>query len=67
MDLHLDKVFQKIDPLADFNPLVRFLIRTFKGKPSITSFFSVGSGKLNLSGRESALTCTAVHELVRNI
>ncbi len=67
MNLHLEKVFQKIDPLADFNPLVRFLIRTFKGKPAITSFFSLGSGRLNFSGRENTLTCTAVHELVRNI
>jgi len=67
MNLQLEKVFQRIDPLADFNPLVRFLIRTFKAKPSITSFYSIGAGKLNLSGRENALTCTAIHELVRNI
>ena len=66
MDLRLEKIFQKIDPLADFNPLVRFLIRTFKAKPSIISLYSVGKGKLNLAGREKALTCTAVHELVRN-
>ena len=66
MDLRLEKVFQKIDPLADFNPLVRFLIRTFKAKPSIISLYSVGPGTLNLAGRENALTCTAVHELVRN-
>jgi hypothetical protein len=66
MNLRLEKVFQKIDPLADFNPLTRFLIRTFKAKPSITSFYSVGAGNLNLSGRENALTCTAIHELVRN-
>jgi len=66
MNLRLEKVFQKIDPLADFNPLVRFLIRTFKAKPSIISLYSVGPGTLNLAGRENALTCTAVHELVRN-
>ncbi len=66
MDLRLEKVFQKIDPLSDFNPLVRFLIRTFKAKPSITSFYSIGSGKLTLPGQEKAITCTAVHELVRN-
>jgi len=66
MDLRLEKVFQKIDPLADFNPLVRFLIRTFKAKPSITSLYSTGPGKLTLSGQEKAITCTAVHELVRN-
>ncbi|MCK4361785.1 MAG: hypothetical protein KAW13_00720 [Dehalococcoidia bacterium] len=66
MDLQLEKIFQKIDPLADFNPLVRFLIRTFKAKPSIISLYSVGSGTLNLAGRENALTCKAVHELVRN-
>lgn len=66
MDLHLERVFQKIDPLADFNPVARFLMRTFKGKPSITSFFSRGSGKLNLPGSQNALTCAAVHELVRN-
>ena len=66
MNLRLEKVFQKIDPLADFNPLVRFLIRTFKAKPSITSLYSTGPGKLTLSGQEKAITCTAVHELVRN-
>jgi hypothetical protein len=67
LDLHLEKVFQRIDLLADFNPLVRWLIRTFKAKPTITSFFSAGSGKLNIAGRQNALTCTAVHELVRNV
>jgi len=66
VDLKLQRVFQRIDPLADFNPLVRWFIRTFKAKPSITSFFSVGSGRLSFSGREKALTCKAVHELVRN-
>ncbi len=66
MNLRLEKAFQKIDPLADFNPLVRFLIRTFKAKPSITSLYSIGPGTLNLAGQENALTCTAVHELVRN-
>jgi hypothetical protein len=66
MKLRLEKVFQKIDPLADFNPVVRFLIRTFKAKPSITSLYSIGEGKLNLSGHEHTLMCTAIHELVRN-
>ena len=67
IDLKLEKVFQKIDPLADFNPVLRWLIRTFKAKPSITSFFSTGSGKLKLSGQENVLTCEAVHELVKNL
>jgi hypothetical protein len=67
IDLKLEKVFQKIDPLEDFNPLLRWFIRTFKAKPSITSFFSTGSGKLKLSGQENVLTCTAVHELVKNM
>lgn len=65
MELRLEKIFQKIDPLADFNPVVRFLIRTFKAKPSIISLYSVGSGTLDLAGRENALTCTAVHEFIR--
>ena len=67
LNLHLEKVFQRIDLLADYNPVVRWLIRTFKAKPTITSYFSAGSGRLNLGGRQIALTCTAVHELVRNI
>jgi hypothetical protein len=66
VNLKLDKVFQKIDLLADFNPLVRWFIRTFKAKPTATSFYSVGSGRLSLSGREKALACTAIHELVGN-
>lgn len=66
LDLHLERVFQKIDPLTDFNPLTRFLLRTFKGRPSIISLFSRGSGQLNIAGSQNALTCTAVHELVRN-
>ena len=67
LNLDLEKVFQRIDLLADFNPVVRWLIRTFKAKPTITSYFSTGSGKFSFSGRQIALTCTAVHELVRNI
>ena len=67
LNLHLEKVFQRIDLLADYNPVVRWLIRTFKAKPTITSYFSTGSGKFSFSGRQIALTCTAVHELVRNI
>ena len=66
LNLHLEKVFQRIDLLADYNPVVRWLIRTFWAKPSATSYFSTGSGKLNLAGRQSSLNCTAVHELVRN-
>jgi len=66
LNLDLEKVFQRIDLLADFNPVVRWLIRTFKAKPTITSYFSTGSGRLNLGGRQIALTCTAIHELVRN-
>ena len=67
LNLHLEKVFQRIDLLADYNPIVRWLIRTFKAKPSVTSYFSTGSGKFSFSGRQIALNCTAVHELVRNI
>jgi hypothetical protein len=63
LNLHLEKVFQRIDLLADYNPIVRWLIRTFKAKPTITSYFSTGSGRLSLGGRQIALTCTAVHEL----
>jgi hypothetical protein len=66
LNLDLEKVFQRIDLLADFNPVVRWLIRTFKAKPTITSYFSTGSGRLNLGRRQIALTCTAIHELVRN-
>src|SRR4030042_613001 len=57
-------VFQKIDLLADFNPIARFLIRTFKAKPTITSFFSTASGELNIKGQPHALNCTAIHEFV---
>jgi hypothetical protein len=67
MNLRLERAFQEIDLLADFNPLVRWLIRTFKARPTITSFYSTGSGKLSLQGREHALTCTAVHEFLKNI
>ena len=67
LNLHLEKVFQRIDPLADFNPVVRWLIRTFIAKPTAIAYFSSGSGKFGFAGRQSALTCTAVHELVGNI
>ena len=67
MDLRLEKAFQKIDLLADFDPLPRFLIRTFVADPFIVSFLSSGSGKLALSGREHALSCTAIHEHVNNL
>jgi hypothetical protein len=67
LNLQLERVFQRIDLLADYNPVVRWLIRTFKAKPSVTSHFSTGSGNLSLGGKQSSLTCTAVHELVRNI
>jgi len=67
MDLHLQRVFQRIDPLMDFNPLVRWLVRTFKGKPAITSYHSTGSGELILSGQRFPLSCSAVHEYVTNV
>jgi len=66
INLDLQRVFQRIDLLADFNPVMRFLIRTFKAKPTITSFFSVGSGKLSYSGQQKTINCKAVHELVKN-
>ncbi len=66
VDVELRRVFQRIDLLADFNPLIRFLIRTFKAKPTITSFFSTGSGRLSYSGQQKTLGCRAVHELVKN-
>jgi hypothetical protein len=67
IDLRLERVFQRIDPLSDFNPVLRWLIRTFKGKPAITSYHSVGSGQLALGGQSQALGCTAVHEYVTNV
>ena len=67
VDLRLQQVFQRIDPLADFNPLVRWFVRTFKGKPAITSYHSVGTGQLTLSGQSHELSCSAVHELVTNV
>ena len=67
MELHLQRVFQRIDPLADFNPLVRWLVRTFKGKPAITSYHSTGTGRLDFSGRSCYLNCSAVHEYVTNV
>lgn len=67
VNLELKQVFQRIDLLADFNPVLRFLIRTFKAKPTITSFFSTGSGRMDLEGHEHSLECRAVHELVKNL
>ena len=67
LNLQLKSVFQKIDLLADFNPIARFLIRTFKAKPTVTSFFSTGSGELNLTGKQHLLNCTAIHEFVNNV
>ena len=67
MDLRLQRVFQRIDPLADFNPLIRWLIRTFKAKPAVTSYHSVGTGRLNLYGQPYTLNCNAVHEYVANV
>ncbi len=67
IELHLERVFQRIDPLADFNPLVRWLIRTFKGKPAITSYHSSGTGRMSLFGQDYHLNCSAVHEYVANI
>jgi len=66
VELDLQRVFQRIDLLADFNPVIRFLVRTFKAKPTITSFFSRGSGRLSCNGRQKTLNCRAVHELVKN-
>jgi hypothetical protein len=66
INLELQRTFQRIDLLADFNPLVRFAIRTFKARPTITSLFSVGSGKLSYSGEQKTMSCRAVHELVKN-
>ncbi len=66
INLELKQIFQRIDLLADFNPLVRFLIRTFKAKPTITSFYSTGKGRMDLDGNAHALECRAVHELVKN-
>jgi hypothetical protein len=67
LDLRLERVFQRIDPLSDFNPLIRWLVRTFKGKPSITSYHSTGTGRLNTSGQHHPLNCSAVHEYVTNV
>jgi hypothetical protein len=66
IDLKLERVFQRIDPLANYNSLLQWLIRTFKGKPAVTSYHSTGTGKIGLSGQEYTLNCSAVHELVRN-
>ena len=66
INLELQRTFQRIDLLADFNPLLRFLIRTFKAKPTITSFFSLGLGKMEIDGQQKSLNCTAIHELVKN-
>lgn len=66
MDLNLERIFQRIDPLANSNSVLRWLIRTFKGKPAVTSYHSTGNGKIGLSGQEYILNCSAVHELVRN-
>ncbi len=66
MTLELQRAFQRIDLLADFNPLLRLLIRTFKAKPTVTSFFSLGLGKMELEGQQKSLNCTAIHELVKN-
>jgi hypothetical protein len=67
IDLRLQKAFQKIDLLADFDPIPRFLIRAFLADPFAVSFLSKGSGKLALSGREHALACTAIHERVNSL
>lgn len=66
INLKLEKVFQKIDLLADYNPLARLFIRTFKAKPTAIALFSTGSGKLSFLGQQKALACTVIHELVRN-
>ena len=66
INLNLERVFQRIDPLANYNSLLRWLIRTFKGKPAVTSYHSTGTGKISLPNQEYTLNCSAVHELVRN-
>ena len=66
VNLELKQIFQRIDLLENFNPVLRFLIRTFKAKPSIISFFSTGKGSIDLDGRSRPLDCRAVHELVKN-
>ena len=67
MELHLRRVFQRIDPLTDLNPVVRWLIRTFKGKPALTSYHSSGNGSIGLQGQRYPLNCSAVHEYLTNV
>lgn len=66
IDLRVEKVFQEIDLIADYNPLVRLFTRTFVADPFAISLLSVGSGRLDFSGQQNALTCTAIHEFVNN-
>ena len=66
IDLHLDRAFQKIDLLADYNPIARFLVRTFMADPFAISFLSTGPGTIEVSGRRHDLNCTAIHEFVNN-
>ncbi len=66
IDLGVERVFQEIDLIADYNPLVRLLTRTFVADPFTISLLSVGSGRFDFSGQQNALTCTAIHEFVNN-
>jgi hypothetical protein len=66
IDLRVEKVFQEIDLIADYHPLVRFFTRTFVADPFTISLLSVGSGRFGFSGQKNALTCTAIHEFVNN-
>ncbi|MBE0479610.1 MAG: hypothetical protein IBX68_01375 [Dehalococcoidia bacterium] len=67
LELKLERVFQRLDLLADFNPVLRFLIKTFKAKPTITSFFSRGTGSLELGKTTRQLSVSAVHEFLTNV
>lgn len=66
IDLSVEKVFQQIDLIADYNPIVRLFTRTFVADPFAISSLSVGSGRFDFSGQQNALVCTAIHEFVNN-
>ena len=66
LNLTVERVFQEIDLIADYSPLVRLFTRTFVADPFAISLLSVGSGRFDFSGRQNALTCTAIHEFVNN-
>lgn len=64
-DLTLQRTFQRIDLLADFNPLARFLVR-LRANPRIVSCCSSGPGILTSGGLSREIPLSAVHELVDN-